>query len=745
MDRFVKAIIQIENIRFYKNEWGIILVSEKEIKSGELESNEYGEIVLKGNMNEPKIGNTYSVILEKVIDETWGLQYHLVSMVDTNSLNTDTEKGQRKFLEHIFTISQVENMYKALDNPFESFKNRKYEDLIKISGCGITNATKWQNKFDTHLSLARVYIELEEYNLTDNLIKKLISKYKNVELMINKVKNNPYLLCEIDGIGWSTADRIARAGGIGEYDSRRIGGCILQFLKTQGSNGNSYSRASDIMEVIIGNIGEDVSDGEISKAFTEIEDLLWWNEDKSLIGLKYYRELEYNIAKRVQNLNKETKNNVPKSWQKEVETLEREQGWEFTDEQKQGIETILNNNITIVQGYGGTGKTSLVSAVLRVLKDKKVAMCALSGKAALRMTEVSNIEGQTIHRLLGYPSNSPFAKDGFTYHNEHQLKYDIIIVDEISMIGGWLFYALIRAINKNTKVIMLGDLGQLEAIGECNVAKDLIQSNKIPTVFLTQIHRQAKASGIVTESINIRNGLPIVSTDFAGVEVRGELKDMLIDVYSDSSNTLPKIVEHFKEELQLVDNILKIQILSPTKTRGKSSNLEINRIIQDYYNPSKGQNELIISKPNNQELLLREGDKIINVVNNYDTVDIDGNTIPVYNGNIGIIKNIIDEDYVIIYFQNIGNIVMSKVDLKNVELGYAITVHKSQGSEWERVIVGIDYGAYSLLCRELVYTAITRAKKHCTLVCQNSALAYCTKLEKTSIKLTHLKEILLSM
>ena len=292
---------------------------------------------------------------------------------------------------------------------------------------------------------------------------------------------------------------------------------------------------------------------------------------------------------------------------------------------------------------------------------------------------------------------------------------------------------------------MLGDSGQLESIGIGNLLKDMIDSNIIPVVILTEIHRQAKKSAIVTESLKARAGEQLTDSKFAGTEIRGELQDLVLDIYHDKELTSHKLITYFQNELEKVDSIMDIQVIVPMKTRGSSCTFELNKQLQDIYNPkSKKLNEVEISFSADKKYILREGCKVINRKNNYDTVSIDGSVTPIFNGDVGIIREI-DGDVIIIEFQRTGDVIVPKTSWKYIELGYAMTVHSSQGSEYDTVIIGIDYTSYMLLSKELIYTAITRAKKRCILCCENSALRRAINTSNVKSKQTFLKDYLNSL
>lgn len=735
----IKVTCSIERVKFYKDQFGIIVCSVDKIKEGTPHLDKDGTLVFKGVMPQPIAGNMYNITAEYVEDPKWGGQYNILCMFSAIVFEDGDKKGQKKFLASIFTPLQVKNMYEALSDPFTALKEENTTELVKIYGCGFNTAVKWIDKFKSHFYIGKIYTELEHFNLTNNMIKKLMDRYKSPDLVIEKVKNNPYVLCnEVKGIGWKIADKIALDGGLDQYSSQRIGAYIVYYLDVCGESGNSWITPDELMGAILEEIGDDTPDPNISQAIHDLGDKLWWNTEKTKIGLRRYYDIERKIAEELIRLRDAESIIKYNNWEDTVRYMEFRQGWNFTEEQKEGIAIGLKNNLTVITGSGGTGKSSLVAAILEILKEYSFAQCALSGRAASRLSEITETEGYTIHRLLGFPKGE---KNGFTYHEDNPLTQDIIIIDEISMIDGFLFYNLLRAIKSGAKVFLLGDPGQLESIGCASVAYDMICSNEIPTVTLTQIHRQAAKSAIITESIKVRNGIQLIEKDWVGTETRGELQDLTFNCYSDASNTFYEVMKIFSTDMASEDfHILDTQIIVPVKNRGNACTYDLNNAIQELYNPEIKKKKTTTIYNQGKPYILREGDKVINTVNNYKTEP------PIYNGNIGIIKKFdIDEDdeeIMIIDFVGIGEIVLLKEFWNNIELAYAITTHKSQGSEFRHVIFGIDFSSYALLSREMIYTGITRARKKCTLIAQTGALRMAINKAGVNIKQTHLQQCL---
>ena len=744
----IKIECTVNTIRYYTDGFGIISVTVDELKEGTLVTNKYNTI-LKGEMPKVKEGETYCVNAKLDSDPTWGDQYK-IEMIASSIVVSDTDvNSQRAYLESIFTPGQVEAMYKALDNPFKALKDEAYSELVKVKGCSLKTAPGWCLKFQQNYFRSRIYAELQDYNLSAAIIDKLIERYKSPDLIIEKIKENPYILItEVSGIGWAIADKLAVAGGMGEHDPRRVAAFVVHYLEDRGENGFSWIELDELWGAAIEKFGESIPDNAIAEGIRSLgEKLLWWNEDKSKIGLKKYFEVEQNIAVELMRLMKASSHIEYTDWEDAIHRIERLQGWEYTEEQRNGIKAALDNNVIIIQGGGGSGKSSMVSAILEILKGYPFAQCALSGKAASRLMEVTGAEGQTIHRLLGYPTG-PASKGCFLFHDNNQLAYDIYIVDEVSMINLDLFYALLRAIPSGSKVICLGDNGQLEAIGSGNLAYDMLTSEEVPSITLTKIHRQAEDSAIVTESVKIRNKIQIVQKDWVGNEVRGVLKDLDITCYSDISNTYYEIMKRFSMVYDECKNIMDIQVIVPTKSKGASTYM-LNNAIQEICNPKNSHsNEVIQTIDKNHPYVLRVGDKVICTKNNYKVYP------NIYNGNTGFLKGFDEEDVynrmgdltrkkvMIIDFVGIGEVHVPQDYWNSIELAYALTVHREQGSEQDIVIFGLDFSAYSLLSKELVYTGITRAKKKCYLIAQTNALRYATGNSSVVQKQTHLKRCL---
>lgn len=732
----VSFTAKLEELKYYSEEsyWGVFYMT---VIDGDFEKNTV--ISAKGKISSPNIGAEYAIKGEIEHNPVWGDTVVISEAICIKEIDQENYRGKRYILTKLFP-SFVSDMYKALDDPYEALKNRDYENLMKIYRCGFARAVQWSEKFAETLPKHSAYLQLARYDISDSMIDKII-KYcsSDIDKAVDLVKNHPYRLMDIKGIGWKTADALALQNGIGPYSVERIEMCIKLFLKQQGKDGKSYCTSEQIMDEIIERIGEDVPDLNIAEAMHSLKDknIIIWNKEKTKIGLKWYYDLEHQIAEHLIRLKNAPNKFKYGNWEEVIKQKESEQGWTYTPQQIDGIKMVLENQVCCVSGYGGTGKTSIIDGILTILGKYKSVTVALAGRAASRVAETTGEECMTVHKLL----NLNYKKSTTDFHYEtNPLKYDIIVIDEMSMIDGYICLQILKACATGTKVIFIGDIGQLESIGSCAVAADMLDSPWIPSIFLDKIHRQAQKSAIITESIKIRKGQQIIPKDWTGEETRGVLEDMVINCYTDKSNTYHNIINYYKQEINSGKSAMDVQIIVPCK-QGVSSVISLNKAAQEIYNPPKRSKKEYLVKGEGESWNIRVGDKVINKSNKYDIKNSDGSITTIYNGNLGIVKKIC-QGYVLIDFISIGPVEVPYSHMKFIELGYAITCHSAQGSQFPVVIGGIDFSMYVMLNKELLYTMITRAEKKIYLCAQNTALRYAVNQNQITNRQTYLLEIL---
>lgn len=652
----IKTTVSVTSIQYPRVQkvsegtWGILRCWDKEAKKDICVTGELPKIDLTKREN----NTTYSLIANEVNHPTYGLQYQIVYM---QPLLTEDNHAVRNFLSYILTPLQVQLLYATYDNPLEYIKKKEVNALCKVKGIKEITAKKIIKKYEENIQYEQAYSELGQYNLTANLIQKLLTRYKNLSKLKEILQNNPYqLIKDVKGIGWAKADEIGIKVGISVFSPKRIAGYIVYFLENQAESGNSWVTPSVITEGVLKLfIPTEFSEhkeeiyNSLKEAILQLKenDTIYFDEANNKVFLLSYFNLERKIAKELIRLLDGDVQNPTYPIDKVVQEIESERGWTLTDEQINGAKIFEYSNVGVITGASGTGKSSTVEVLTRAFKGKSIAQVALAGRAASRLSEITGLEGSTIHRLLGVNENKKFM-----HNRDNQLNYDIIIVDEISMIGGQLFYSLIQAIPTGAKLILVGDHNQLESIGSLNLLKDLIDSKVIPVQILNKIHRQAQESGIITESFKVKDGESITNGCVNGeVYTRGKLRDFKLVL--DSQTTNESVIQCFKQEYNRLKDIAqtqihKIQVIVPMKERGNLSVDKINKRIQDYYNPASPSVNEICPYANDKSKVFREGDKVINVVNNYNCENTNGDTVAVFNGYIGIIDKVDTEDNIII-------------------------------------------------------------------------------------------------
>lgn len=735
-----------------------------------------GTVTVTGTYNVPlEMEVVYNIVAKKTEHEKYGVQFQAIFVgkdIDFSQLS-----NQKTFLKSFLTDQQIESLYAVCSNPLQVIADHDYETLKKATGIKEYISHCIVDRFEAVRDNCEVYVALDGFGLTPAFIQKLLVHYTNPEKVITVVKEHPYQLClECDGIGFKTADTIAQHGGIASTDVERIKAFIYTQLTELAETGNSYITAQKLHELMFTNLDSkdkllqiyetptvDGATNNIAQALKELdkEDLVKIEPNAVLaerrVYLSKYYNLEQNIANELKRIAQgQSKIEVP-DWEERVRQQEAEQGWLLTEEQRAGVEMCLTQQVALITGGAGTGKSSVLAAVLRgigclgePLEDGRrfsFAQCSLSGKAAARMEEVTHQKGGTIHRLLGY--------DGIRMKHDadNPLDYDVIVVDEISLVGGEIFYDLLCAIPTGSKLIILGDMGQLESIGCLNLAHDLSVSDYIPHIELTKIHRQAQRSGIIVAAQAVRCGESITELIATGNRVLGELQDMVVDNVREPHEIPDLVVNHFKQAYTEILNdggdIMDVQVLCPVKERGNACVSILNNLLQEVVNPQGKflKNELFIKMGKEKNnFVLREDDKVLCIQNNYHVEDLDGEETEIFNGWTGIIEKIDTVgDTCVVHFPHVGKRVrLTCADVqRSIMLGYACTVHKYQGSQAHTVIGVLTRSTPPMmLTRELVYTMLTRAVKKCVLISQPSAISQSIKHSGVTNKNTFLTEML---
>jgi exodeoxyribonuclease V alpha subunit len=396
---------------------------------------------------------------------------------------------------------------------------------------------------------------------------------------------------------------------------------------------------------------------------------------------------------------------------------------------------------------GNCGKTTTANGIFEVFNRNQILACALSGKASVRITEATGLQAKTIHKTLGFNGH------GFEYASNNQLKCKCFLIDESTMVNGTLFLQVLKAIPTGATLIMCGDIKQLTPIGNCQVFYDILRHSDMQVIELTKPHRQALKSGIITTSLAISSQQQILNYNDHGVKVFGELQDMVVKIQPDRTTIFDEVINTFMAELK-TDDIMETQIIVAVRNRGDVSCYSINTKVQELVNPKIKVTPTNVFATDEQEeesnnqleikvyshtlanekyyYYIRIGDKVINAKNNYECINTFEEVTPVFNGNIGIVKDI-NSNECVIDFVGIGEVIFNSEEWCNLELAYALTCHKTQGSGFNKVIVGLDSNSYLMNYSEWLYTALTRAKKKCVLVSTQSTI-YQTIIKKETRK-----------
>ena len=738
----MKSKIKIGRIMFPKNttktkagDFSIFTAEVIEHLEGEkpIKHKIYNTITLKGNVPAITAGDEFIAVYGNPETNDFGTSYVLNML--TKEVDKTNKKQVREYLKFLCG-ENIANELMKLPDPLGMIERKESEELLKVKGIGAKKLDVIYRGTAESMDFSVAFAELIPLGLTKNLVTRICKAYGSTATAIELCKTNPYVLTKkISGVSFTVADEIARKCGLDMKSESRIECAVHHILSENGMNGRTYLLSNQLIHMLNDLIEVDFE--TVNKVITKMvqDGTVMLLKDGKEIALAYYFELEKQIAielKRIATAESHIK--IPEDWVDTVKELEQEQGWEHTEEQWEGIRTVLNNNVTVVTGKAGSGKSTVTNAMCRVLNDYTIKMTCLSAKASQRIAEVTNRDATTIHRLIG------LGKQKVKPENILPLFADIVILDESSMVSGELFLLLLKAIKDGTKLIILGDDGQLQAIGDCAVFSDMLVTKKdmFPVVKLTKIHRQAQASAIITKSIDVRNQIDLYPRGFTGHTTLGDLQDLELFIQDEREGLENIVVEQFFSNLKEVcNNIMEVQIISAMKNRGNLSTMNLNAIIQSRYNKN-------YNLSNRKEyttksgVLLLEGDKVINTKNNYKTKDADGEDYPIFNGNIGIITDILP-DSIRVDFN--GRIVELK-ERDALNLAYAITVHSSQGSQWDRVICAFDTSMWILLNVEMLYTAMTRASKHCVVIAEDKAIRQSIKTVEQKTKQTYLNRFL---
>ncbi len=599
----------------------------------------------------------------------------------------------------------------------DTFKVIESEPLVMAQIQGITEkkALEISEVFHAQHELRTAMMALQAYGITATYAIKIYKKYRDKTVEV--IKSNPYKLAQdIFGIGFKKADEIAAQIGITREDPQRIKTGITYLLNMFSGSGHTYMPERKLLEE--GRRLLYVDDSLIENALQELalskQVIIKNYPEGACVFLGYFYQYEQAIARKLIDISSMYDPKPQHNFEKELAQTEKELAIELVEEQKEAVRHVLTHGITVITGGPGTGKTTTINAILHMLEkeQEEVLLAAPTGRAAKRMSEATGHKAQTLHRLLeiGYLKEES-SRQMFNRNEDNPLEADVLIIDEMSMVDVALMYSLLKAVVEGQRLILIGDADQLPSVGAGNVLKDIIESGRIPVIKLTQIFRQASKSAIVMNAHRINQG--------KYPETNGENTDFFFQTRSMQEQVVETIVQMITTRIpkfKPVDKIKDIQVLVPMR-KGLLGVNELNTALQKALNP---ENPLKLEKEY-RGTIFRVGDKVMQIKNNYNTpwklyaptsgMPIDEG-VGVFNGDSGVITKVdLQRELVTVTFEDQKTVEYEFSQLDELELAYAITIHKSQGSEYPVVVLPIHSGPPMLMSRNLLYTAVTRAKQ----------------------------------
>ena len=710
---------KIKKLIFYSKESGFVVALFRVKESNVLEIGSNKTITITGSFLDPSIDVAMTLYGDYKKNDKWGMQF----VVESYEVDKPTTKEaiidflSSPFIEGCGEVTAKRIVEAFGEKSLDIIKNDK-EKLLEIEGLTEKRAEKihaslinYDKSGDTILKLQNLGFSIEECYRIYNYFKDEIDEV---------LANDFYRISEV--VDFRKVDSIY-VNNYGDKSDARVFACILESMRILSfANGDTFYYADEIRSTILKEFYIELTED----VFLECLDYLENNNDivriDKRIYLKEYYEKECNIAKCLKKIDSK----APKMFyniDEKLKDLEEKLKIDYNETQEKAIKSALNNNITIISGGPGTGKTTIINAIVKLYIEKEklgpadimetIALLAPTGRAAKKMNSSTGIPAYTIHRYLKWYKDS----NEFVYNEYNKTHHKLIIVDEVSMIDVDLFNALLNGISSNVKLILVGDTFQLPSVGPGLVLNDLIDSDFFNYVPLNQIYRQSDNSYI-----------PFLAKEIKSNDLSEEFltkKDDYNFVQVDSSNIKSAIKQITDISLEKGLDERSVQVLAPMY-KGEAGIDALNSTLQEIYNPPERHKDEVIYG----EYIYREGDKVLQLVN-----DLDNN---VFNGDIGFIESI-NGNKIIINFDG-NRVEYDKKDLKQIKHAYAISIHKSQGSEFTHVLMPISKSYYKMLYNKLIYTGVSRAKKSLTLVGDAMAFQRAVGNNYSSGRKTSLKE-----
>ena len=679
------------------------------------------EITCVGNFQSISEGENLKMPGEYITHVTYGEQFKMISYEVTTP---EDAEAMRRYL----ASGAVKGVGQALaDRIVKKFKADTFrimeeepERLAEIKGISLNKAMEIAEQMTERKDLRDAMVFLAKYGINNQLAVKVYNQYGPTVYKI--IQENPYRLADdISGVGFKIADEIATRVGINTDSDFRIQSGIIYTLSLAAGQGHTYlpkdrlvNEAADILQIDVADIEPHIMNLAIDKKLVL--------KDDNVYARVYYHmeEMSAGMLLSIDEFYPESESRILTS----IAHIEKEENLELDDMQRRAVMEAATHGVFVLTGGPGTGKTTTIKAIIKYFENEgcEIYLAAPTGRAAKRMSEATGYEARTIHRMLEVKSGSEEDDDPaknakrsmFERNETNPLETDVVIIDEMSMVDMPLFYALLKAVADKTRLILVGDSNQLPSVGPGNVLRDIINSECFSTVCLNKIFRQASESDIVVNAHHINQG--------EHVDTEKKSEDFFLMKRYEADRIISVAIQLIQKNLPpyVGAKSFDIQVLTPTR-KGNLGVERLNTILQQYLNPAdEGKKEIEYGNR-----IFREGDKVMQIKNNYQLEwEIQGKYgIPtdkglgVFNGDMGIVKEINTYMHTLTVCFDDGHVVEYSVKaLDELELAYAITIHKSQGSEYPAVIIPLLPGPRMLMNRNLLYTAVTRAKKCVVIV-----------------------------
>ncbi len=616
------------------------------------------------------------------------------------------------------------------------------ERLLEVPGIGKKRAAMIAESYTQQRDMRDIMLALQSYDITIGQAMKLYNIYG--PLCLNRIQENPYRLIEdVDTIGFKTADKIARSAGIEEDSPFRLKAGIKYTMQRAVRDGHTFLPREKLIEVAAAELGAEV--GPVERELDELivgGELLY-----KLVGstdgvfLPYMFYVEGYCAHRLTELAKPPNEAPFYDVETRISRLERELHVELASEQRRAVVTALKSGAMVITGGPGTGKTTILQFIIRIVEELGLdfELCAPTGRAAKRMSEATGYDARTIHRLLEYG----FAGDSFAKNEEDPITADIVIVDEMSMVDALLMQALLKAIGAGTRLIMVGDADQLPPVGPGNILKDIIESGELPVICLSEIYRQTGRSMIVYNAHRINDGgAPVLDNSS---------DDFMFESIPEAETVVQRVIALCEagRTAGASGAFADVQVLVPMK-KGALGVYALNARLQQALNPPGGGRR----ERKYGDTVFREGDKVMQIKNNYRTewsrTHIGGGGVEngrgVFNGDMGTVLRIdAVEQTVTVLFDDERCAAYDPSMLEELELAYCISIHKSQGSEFKRVVLPLLAGPRILMTRNLLYTAVTRARSQVYILGSAGTVQGMVQNNLTRLRYSALKHMLMQL